>query len=154
MHVGLLSNPLTRRFFIGRDPKDAHRIYQRHRMMLDRCYNPNSRGFRWYGARGIKVCDAWRESLVQFVLDMGLPPFPGATIERKDNNGDYCPTNCIWATMKENIKNCRPFRASKYQMPLNGSSVSLLAYCRSTGKSYFKLRRALLAGASVESLCV
>lgn len=75
--------------------------------MLRRCYDPNHRAYKHYGARGIKVCDAWRK-FPQFLADMGKRP-EGTTIERENNSGDYEPANCCWATWVDQNCNRRPY---------------------------------------------
>lgn len=73
--------------------------------MRQRVNNPNSYDYKYYGARGIKICDRWNE-FVNFYADMGDKP-EGKSLDRIDNDGDYTPENCKWVTHQEQIRNSR-----------------------------------------------
>jgi len=65
-----------------------------------RCYNPKTSHYDCYGGRGIRICSRWKTSFKQFFSDMGKRPTPNHSIHRKNNDGNYCKSNCVWATQK------------------------------------------------------
>lgn len=83
------------------------KIYKAWFAMKDRCYNKSHSSYKNYGGRGILVCDKWRVSFENFISDMGERPSPKHSIDRIDNNGNYEPSNCRWATKKQQCANKR-----------------------------------------------
>jgi hypothetical protein len=77
--------------------------------MITRCTNPRTKGWPHYGGRGITVCDRWRDRFAAFLADMGRRPSPAHSLDRFPNNdGNYEPGNCRWATWSEQMRNRRP----------------------------------------------
>lgn len=78
--------------------------------MKKRCYNPKVKSFKHYGARGVTICEKWRDSFSAFLHDVGRAPSSAMTLDRVDNNGNYEPGNVRWATRSQQNKNRRPFK--------------------------------------------
>jgi hypothetical protein len=98
------------------------RAYRAWRAMINRCTNPNDESWEYYGGRGIKICRRWRRSFKAFYADMGDPP-PGMTLDRWPNNdGNYEPGNCRWATPKQQRANQRP--KSRHRRPFSAEVIA------------------------------
>ena len=100
--------------------------------MIGRCYNSNNRKFKDYGGRGISVCDRWRDSFISFLEDMGEKPSASHSLDRIDNNGNYEPGNCRWATVKEQSRNKRNVTF----IEIDGISMTAAEWAKLSGQKY------------------
>ena len=111
-----------------RPPRRKDTLYRTWQRMRGRCKNPNDDAYPHYGGRGISVCKRWDESFDAFVEDMVERP-GGLTLDRKDNDGNYEPGNCRWATAKEQANNKRNSR----MLTFKGRTQSLAQWTDDVG---------------------
>lgn len=105
--------------------------YQAWRLMRYRCNSPRMANYRWYGERGIAVCDLWQSSFESFYADMGPRPGPEYSLDRIDNDGNYEPGNCRWATRSEQSSNRRTTRLIAFK----GVTMTVKAWSTQIGIS-------------------
>lgn len=135
---GLRQRSVTHGHAQGGDRSIEYRIYKG---MRGRCLNARIAAYPDYGGRGIKICRAWLESFQNFLNDMGRCP-PGHTLERIANDGDYEPSNCRWATRKEQARN----RRSSHILTVDGVSLPLVAWAERLGLHHTTILYRLRAG--------
>jgi hypothetical protein len=115
---------------LGSRKKVTHHVeYNAWHSMKSRCLNPSCRNYHRYGGRGIKVCEKWMYSFSDFFKDMGERPTELYSLDRVDNNGDYCPENCRWATRQEQANNT----STNVLLELDGRSMTITEWGRETG---------------------
>jgi hypothetical protein len=115
--------------------------------MRARCENPNVRGYQNWGGRGIRVCPRWND-FEAFFSDMGLKPSPDHEIDRIDNDGNYEPSNCRWATPIEQANNMR----SNRRITIGGREATIAEHARESNIDPDKLRNRIDRGWSPEIL--
>ena len=109
---------------------EKHPLRSTHASIKTRCSNPNDLNYHRYGGRGIRVCDRWANGedgltgFECFILDMGNKPTPDHSIDRIDNNGDYCPENCRWATQAQQMQNSSNAKLTEVQAAMIKFSLS------------------------------
>lgn len=99
--------------------------------MLNRCRNPKTNNYKYYGGRGIEVCKRWNV-FANFIADMGKKPSNQHSLDRIDGDGNYEPSNCRWVTKKTQAFN----RRNTVVAHVNGRDVSLKEACRIVGLNY------------------
>jgi len=114
------------------------REYTIWQQMRSRCSNPANQAFDRYGGRGIRIAPSWAD-FSNFLADMGPCP-SGMSIERLNNDGDYTPENCVWATQKAQANNRR---SSRWISLSDGRRLTLAQFAEERGVDYDSLRKAL-----------
>ena len=120
------------------------REYESWRAMKNRCLNKKHTYYKYYGARGIKVCSSWMK-FEHFYKDMGKRP-AGTTLDRIDNNKGYCKNNCRWATRKEQANN----RKSNHLLTFNGKTQNIKQWAEELGINHNTLFSRLSYGWSID----
>jgi hypothetical protein len=117
--------------------------------MMQRCFDEAFPLYRYYGGRGIIVCERWRgpDGFASFLADMGPKPSPTYSLDRHpDQNGNYEPGNCRWATKREQARN----RRDNVLLTLNGVTCCLMEWAEKLGVKYITLASRVRAGWSAE----
>lgn len=109
--------------------------------MNRRCTDPNDDSFQHYGSRGIVVCERWKASFENFLADMGKRPL-GMSIDRIDNDKNYEPSNCRWATAQQQAQN----RPSVHMVEFMGETKCVAAWCREMGLVEHRIRQRINRG--------
>lgn len=122
-----------------------HPLYNVWNKMKERCNNKNNKSYCYYGGRGIRVCDAWNVSYDAFEKDMKSTYKKGLHLDRVDNDGNYAPENCRWATAKENIRN----RSNSLWLQYGNELKTLTDLAEENGLKYDTVWRRLKKGWSV-----
>lgn len=112
----------------------------------ERCYNPNEKAYKYYGGRGISMSQKWQDSFENFYTDMGPRPSENHSIDRINNDGNYEPSNCRWATDREQAQNQSTTRLMTY----NGKTLTMTEWARTLNMSIQTLHSRLCRGWSDE----
>lgn len=129
-HNFLITNPETH----GKHGLSGERLYKVYRNMINRCENPKNKNYKNYGGRGISICKEWRSDFVLFYnwsIENGYDKNAEqgeCTIDRIDNDGNYCPENCRWVNMEVQNNNRRP-TSRRIQFTINGITKDVIDWC-------------------------
>lgn len=136
----------------GRDEKShglphGRKLKDLYRNMIRRCYDPKSEKYYCYGGRGISVCKKWRSDrrgFYKWAIENGYEP--GLQINRKNNDGNYCPSNCNFVTATKNANNTR----HNHMIEWNGKTQSIADWARELGCRGQALQHRFTRGWSLE----
>lgn len=131
-----------------RDGRTKHPLYGTWRQMINRCENPRTNYYERYGGRGISVCEEWKDfwKFVEWAVRNGYSN--GLSIDRIDNDGNYCPENCRWVTQGEQLLNtCR-----NVVVEFDGKKQSLVEWAKELNINYRTLRNRHARGWTVERM--
>lgn len=130
------------------------RLYAIFSGMKQRCYNPDSQHYKWYGAKGITICEEWLgenglQSFVEWALNNGYEEH--LSIDRVNSNGSYSPQNCRWITLSENVSRAHQFNCVMYPRTLPQKSgivykIDVLAALKTAGYSTYRIRKEKILG--------
>jgi hypothetical protein len=120
--------------------------YEAWESLIQRCTNPKNPKYARYGARGITVCQRWRQDFATFLADMGPRPSPQHSIERRANDEGYSPANCYWATEREQRRN----RCNNHHITFRGETLCITDWALRVGLLYQVIDKRLKHGWSVE----
>ncbi len=115
---------------LGGKSKDFPKEYKVWSGMKIRCNNTDYSRYHMYGGRGIKVCDRWQESFLNFFEDMGPCP-PGMSIDRVDNDKGYSPDNCVWRSIEEQNNNRGDYNL---HVTINGEEKTASQWAKQYGR--------------------
>lgn len=125
------------------------KLYGVYISIIDRCYNPNNKRFKDYGGRGIIVCDEWKDSYLNFKKWAVFSGYKeGLSIDRKNNDLGYSPSNCRWVTRIVQQNNMRKNHIVEY----NGQSKTIAEWSRELNIKYDKLWESIKKGLGIEDI--
>lgn len=122
-----------------------HRLYSIYTKMLDRCYNPLNKEFRYYGGKGVRVCDEWRTNIFSFfewAFDNGYAEKLQIDKDIKGNGLLYCPQYCSWVTRDENML----YRSNSVYIEFEGKTLTMAEWSRETNLHVNTIRRRVTSG--------
>lgn len=129
--------------------ENTHPLYSTWRGMISRCTDKNSTSYKNYGGRGITVCDRWlgKEGFTNFVADMSPRPSKKHSLDRIDINGNYEPSNCKWATAKQQANN----RRNNKTLTVHGITKTISEWAKHANVSRTTIELRLKRGMSPET---